>query len=80
MNSIRPKGPRLRLDPDLYDRLQGQVLTRDGWRCQYCGTGRNLEVHHQQFRSYGEKTQRKTSLLCAQSAIRERTAGAGDAR
>ncbi len=27
------------------------ILHRDGWRCQVCGSRRNLEVHHQQFRS-----------------------------
>jgi 5-methylcytosine-specific restriction endonuclease McrA len=50
---IRPKRPRLRLDPELYERLQQQVLWRDGWRCQCCGTRSNLEVHHMEFRSRG---------------------------
>ena len=34
MNRILPKQPRLRLDPELYERLREQVLRRDGWRCQ----------------------------------------------
>ena len=38
MNCVRPKPPRLRLDPELYEQLRNQVLRRDGWRCQACGT------------------------------------------
>lgn len=53
MNSIRPKAPRLRLDPVSYENLRQQVLRRDGWRCQSCGAMSNLEVHHQEFRSHG---------------------------
>jgi len=50
---ILPKQPRLQLDPGSYERLRGQVLRRDGWRCQSCGTKSNLEVHHKEFRSQG---------------------------
>ena len=39
-----------RLDPVSYETLRLQVLRRDGWRCQSCGTMSNLEVHHKQFR------------------------------
>jgi ATP-dependent DNA helicase RecQ len=53
MNSVRPKQPRLSLDPSSYEELRQQVLRRDGWRCQSCGSMTNLEVHHQQFRSQG---------------------------
>lgn len=28
-----------------------EVLERDGWRCQACGSMQKLEVHHLQFRS-----------------------------
>jgi 5-methylcytosine-specific restriction endonuclease McrA len=52
MNSIRPKRPRFRLDPESYDQLRQQVLRRDGWKCQCCGTMSNLEVHHREFRSH----------------------------
>ena len=51
MNRIRPKRPRLRLDPAKYDQLRNQVLRRDDWRCQICGSTRNLQVHHKQLRS-----------------------------
>jgi 5-methylcytosine-specific restriction endonuclease McrA len=48
---IRPKRPRLRLDPGLYDQLRNQVLRRDGWRCQVCSSMKNLQVHHKTLRS-----------------------------
>jgi 5-methylcytosine-specific restriction endonuclease McrA len=48
---IRPKRPRLQLDPELYEKLRKQVLRRDGWRCQVCGSMQNLQVHHQRLRS-----------------------------
>ena len=50
MSSISSKLPRLRLDPVSYETLRQQILRRDGWRCQSCGTMSNLEIHHQQFR------------------------------
>jgi 5-methylcytosine-specific restriction endonuclease McrA len=48
---IRPKRLRLRLDPEPYQRLRKQVLRRDGWKCQVCGSTQNLQVHHKQLRS-----------------------------
>jgi len=30
-----------------------EVLRRDSWRCQSCGSMSNLEVHHRKFRSQG---------------------------
>jgi 5-methylcytosine-specific restriction protein A len=53
MKGINPKVLPVRLDPTAYEKLRQQVLHRDGWRCQCCGTMSNLEVHHQQFRSHG---------------------------
>jgi 5-methylcytosine-specific restriction endonuclease McrA len=29
-----------------YRRVWMKVLTRDGWRCQICGSSSNLHVHH----------------------------------
>jgi 5-methylcytosine-specific restriction endonuclease McrA len=52
MTRLRAKRTRVQLDPDEYDTLRNQVLRRDGWRCQSCGTMSNLEVHHKQFRSH----------------------------
>src|ERR1041385_5891473 len=51
MNRIRPKRPRLRLNPEPYEQLRKQVLGRDGWQCQICGSRQNLQVHHKQMRS-----------------------------
>ncbi len=66
MNGIRPKSERLRLDPISYKNLRHQVLRRDGWRCQSCGTISNLEVHHQEFRSHsGGDSEDNLITLCA---------------
>jgi 5-methylcytosine-specific restriction protein A len=64
MSSI-PKQIRLRLDPVAYERLRQQVLRRDGWRCQCCGTMANLEVHHKQFRSHsGDDSKENLVTVC----------------
>ena len=46
MEKLRQKRPRLVLKPEEYDELRKRVLDRDGWKCQCCGSYRNLEVHH----------------------------------
>jgi len=49
-----------------YEDLRKRVLGRDGWRCQFCGSMTNLEVHHQQFRSQsGEDREDNLITLCA---------------
>jgi 5-methylcytosine-specific restriction endonuclease McrA len=66
VNQILPKQPRLRLDPELYEQLRQQVLRRDGWRCQNCGSRLNLEVHHKQLRSeQGDDDDSNLITLCA---------------
>lgn len=56
----------LRLDPVAYEDLRQQILRRDSWRCQWCGTMSNLEVHHQQSRSYaGSYTKENLITLCS---------------
>jgi ATP-dependent DNA helicase RecQ len=63
---IRPKAAPERLDPLSYERLRQQILRRDGWRCQSCGTMSNLEVHHREFRSHsGKDTEENLITLCA---------------
>ena len=52
MNGIRPKIPRVLLDPVAYKNLRQEVLRRDCWRCQSCGTMSNLEVHHRELHSH----------------------------
>jgi ATP-dependent DNA helicase RecQ len=65
MNAIA-KHPRLRLVPESYDSLRQQVLRRDSWRCQSCGTMLNLEVHHKELRSRsGDDSEQNLITLCA---------------
>jgi len=60
------KRPRLKLDPTAYRQLHREVLERDSWRCQECGSRSNLEVHHQQFRSRGgNDADQNLITLCA---------------
>jgi 5-methylcytosine-specific restriction endonuclease McrA len=51
MTGILSKRRRLRLGAHSYKELCRQVLARDNWRCQVCGSTNNLQVHHQQLRS-----------------------------
>jgi 5-methylcytosine-specific restriction endonuclease McrA len=65
VNLTRSKRARLRLDPEQYDNLCNQVLRRDGWRCQSCGTMSNLEIHHKEFRSHsGDDSIQNLITLC----------------
>ena len=65
MRTICPKTVSLRLDALSYDRLRQQILRRDGWRCQRCGTMSNLEVHHREFRSHsGADSEENLVTLC----------------
>jgi 5-methylcytosine-specific restriction endonuclease McrA len=59
------KQPPIRLESRDYEQLRDYVLLRDGWRCQFCGSRQNVEVHHQQFRSHsGEDTEENLITLC----------------
>jgi 5-methylcytosine-specific restriction endonuclease McrA len=65
VTQIPPKRAGLRLDPEPYEQLRNQVLRRDGWRCQLCGTMSNLEVHHKEFRSQsGDDSETNLITLC----------------
>ena len=79
MNEIRAKVSRVRVDPIARENLRQQVLQRDGWRCQWCGSMSNLEVHHQQFRSHaGADSEQNLITLCAEchGDIHRRSQGA----
>ena len=66
MKRIRPKQPRLRLDPEPYEQMRKQILRRDGWRCQICGSRHSLQVHHKQLRSQqGSDEELNLITLCA---------------
>ena len=71
MNTIRHKSPRLRLDSKSYSELHRQVLDRDGWRCQICGSMQQLQVHHLKFRSQsGGDEEQNLITLCAECHLR----------
>ena len=59
------KRPPIRLEESEYQQVRERVLRRDGWRCQFCGSMTNLEVHHQEFRSHsGNDTEQNLITLC----------------
>jgi len=61
-----PRKPRIRLDWDSYRRLCQEVLRRDGWRCQRCGSCNDLQVHHMQPRSLlGGDVEENLITLCS---------------
>jgi len=63
---LRQKQPRLMLDAKPYDTLRKSVLERDGWRCQVCGSMKNLQVHHIQHRSQlGDDAMENLIALCS---------------
>ena len=66
MNSSRPKKPRVRLDSEAYRELHRQILQRDSWRCQGCGSMEQLQVHHLKFRAHsGSDSEENLITLCA---------------
>ena len=66
MNTVRPKHPRLGLPPQSYEQLCREVLQRDGWRCQSCGSLNNLQIHHKKFRSQlGGDSEDNLITLCS---------------
>ena len=66
MKRLNRKQPRLRLEPDAYRQLTREVLARDGWRCQDCGTAQNLQVHHIRSRGrLGNDAEDNLITLCA---------------
>lgn len=71
MTETRFKKGRVRLDPEKYRELHRQVLERDGWRCQVCGSMQNLQVHHLNFRSQsGDDEEQNLITLCAECHAR----------
>jgi 5-methylcytosine-specific restriction endonuclease McrA len=65
MKKVSRKSPRLRLDSTSYRDLQRQVMERDGWRCQVCGSMQNLQVHHLKLRSQsGGDVEQNLITLC----------------
>jgi len=66
MREILGKRPRIREELQEYRDLRTQVLQRDSWRCQNCGSFNNLQVHHISPRScLGDDTETNLITLCA---------------
>jgi 5-methylcytosine-specific restriction endonuclease McrA len=66
MTDFRSRRPRLRLSEDSYRKLRAEVLQRDGWRCQTCGSSDDLQVHHIRSRGrLGDDTDENLITLCA---------------
>jgi 5-methylcytosine-specific restriction endonuclease McrA len=66
MKELLRKSVPVRLKNREYEHLLERVLRRDNWRCQFCGSMTNLEVHHQQFRSHsGDDSEANLITLCA---------------
>ena len=62
----RLKTPPRRLEWEDYVALHKEVLRRDRWKCQMCGSMFSLEVHHIQFRSRsGEDREENLITVCA---------------
>jgi 5-methylcytosine-specific restriction endonuclease McrA len=63
--STSQKRPRIRAKPSRYATLRRGVLERDSWRCQQCGSLRNLDVHHLKRRSaLGDDAEANLIALC----------------
>jgi hypothetical protein len=73
INSVGTKRPRQRLDRCSYETLRGQVLRRDGWRCQSCGSLRDLQFIICSRAVYSVTMQRRISSHYALGATDERT-------
>jgi 5-methylcytosine-specific restriction endonuclease McrA len=61
----RAKQTRIKLDPQAYKQLRMQILERDSWRCQNCGSRQHLQIHHQELRSQsGRDAEENLITLC----------------
>jgi 5-methylcytosine-specific restriction endonuclease McrA len=66
MRQLRQKRPRLKFGLEEYNLLRHRVLERDGWRCQNCGSSKDLQVHHLAKRSkLGDDALDNLMTLCA---------------
>jgi 5-methylcytosine-specific restriction endonuclease McrA len=62
---VRQRRPPLRKDPEAWARLRLEILKRDRWRCQNCGSMTNLDVHHLRRRSnLGNDAEDNLITLC----------------
>ena len=60
------KTGRIRLSEEEYEKLRREVLKRDRWKCQMCGSSKDLHVHHIDLRSrMGSDSESNLISLCA---------------
>ncbi len=60
------KVKRIKLGKQAYQRIMKRVLERDGWRCQKCGSVKDLQIHHKIKRSQqGNDSLQNLVTLCA---------------
>ena len=52
------------LRSDEWAELRGEVLLRDEFQCQVCGSKRNLEVHHVSYIALGNESLEDLTTLC----------------
>ena len=71
MTSDVGKTRRIRLNSKSYGKLHRQILQRDGWRCQVCGSMHHLQVHHVQFRSQSGSDIEENLITYALTAMHE---------
>ena len=63
---------RIKVGKQAYRRLLTRVMERDGWRCQKCGSLKDLQVHHQKYRSrQGNDSLANLVTLCAYCHMEE---------
>jgi 5-methylcytosine-specific restriction endonuclease McrA len=60
------KTGRIRVSEEEYEKLRQEVLKRDGWKCQMCGSSKDIHVHHIDLRSrMGSDLENNLISLCA---------------
>ena len=63
---------RIKVGKQAYRRLLKRVMDRDGWRCQKCGSLKDLQVHHRKYRSrQGDDSLANLVTLCAYCHMEE---------
>ena len=82
MKKVRSQKPATQTGYDELPRTECQVLERDGWRCQTCGSMQHLQVHHLKFRSHsGCDEEQNLITLCTECHEQvHRKAGCSKAR
>ena len=54
------------LDDEHWAKTRKKIMARDGYRCQICGSKRDLQVHHLTYKNIGQETDEQLVCLCRQ--------------